>query len=82
MVQYILNFIRQRQLKFNPPIEEIRMKYFSQLKKFISVPIGFRGIVDSSVSIFASIIDRYVKIVIIFLYYIYIYFILNRFNNI
>ncbi|XP_060838419.1 cytoplasmic dynein 2 heavy chain 1 [Rhopalosiphum padi] len=49
---------RQRQLKFNPPIEEIRMKYFSQLKKFISVPIGFRGIVDSSVSIFASIIDR------------------------
>lgn len=71
MVQYILNFIRQRQLKFNPPIEEIRMKYFSQLKKFISVPISFRGIVDSSVSIFAPMVDRYVKKITIFLYYTY-----------
>lgn len=57
-------FIRQRQLKFNPPIEEIRMKYFSQLKKFISVPIGFHGVVDSD-SIFASIVDWYVKILIL-----------------
>lgn len=39
------------------------MKYFSQLKKFISVPIGFHGVVDSD-SIFASIVDRYVKILI------------------
>lgn len=56
--------IRQRQLKFSPPIEEIRMKYFSQLKKFISMPIGFHGIVDSSNSIFVSIVDRYVKLII------------------
>lgn len=58
-----LNFIRQRQLKFHPPMEEIRMKYFSQLKKFISVPIGFHGIADSSDSIFVSIVDQYVKII-------------------
>ncbi|XP_050420010.1 cytoplasmic dynein 2 heavy chain 1 [Adelges cooleyi] len=49
---------RQRRLKFNPPMEEIRMKYFAQLKKFISVPIGFRGVVDSAESIFVSIVDR------------------------
>lgn len=44
------------------------MKYFSQLKKFISVPIGFHGVVDSSDSIFASIVDWYVKITIIILF--------------
>lgn len=40
------------------------MKYFSQLKKFISVPIGFHGVVDSD-SIFASIVDWYIKISIL-----------------
>ncbi|XP_050526495.1 cytoplasmic dynein 2 heavy chain 1 isoform X2 [Daktulosphaira vitifoliae] len=49
---------RQRQLKFDPPMEEIRMKYFAQLKKFTLIPIHFHGLVDSSTSIFASIIDR------------------------
>lgn len=73
---FLFSLSRQRQLKFNPPIEEIRMKYFSLLKKFISVPIGFHGIVDSAVSIFASIVDRYVKIN----YYTFILF--NRFNDI
>lgn len=58
---FLLFLFRHRQLKFDPPIEEIRMKYFSQLKKFISVPIGFQGIVDSPDSIFLSIVDRYVN---------------------
>lgn len=57
------NIFRQQQLKFNPPIEEIRMKYYSQLKKFITMPFGFHGIADSSASIFESIVDRYTKII-------------------
>jgi dynein heavy chain 2 len=65
MFKQSLKYFRQRQLKFNPPMEEIRMKYFSLLKKFISVPIVFRGIMDSSDSKFTTIVDRYLSIKIL-----------------
>ena len=29
---------RQQSLQFRPPIEEIRMKYFTQLKRFLAIP--------------------------------------------
>ena len=51
---------RQQNLQFRPPIEEIRMKYFSQLKRFLAIPNNFRGVTESSENlVFPAIIDRY-----------------------
>ncbi|XP_063237932.1 cytoplasmic dynein 2 heavy chain 1 [Bacillus rossius redtenbacheri] len=50
---------RQQELQFRPPMEEIRMKYYGQLKRFLSIPNNFRGVSDSSDShIFPIIIER------------------------
>ena len=50
---------RQQQLQFRPPIEEIRMKYFTQLKRFLSIPNNFRGVGESTHNlIFPLIIER------------------------
>ena len=50
---------RQQQLQFRPPIEEIRMKYFTQLKRFLSIPNNFRGVGESAENlIFPLIIER------------------------
>ena len=50
---------RQQKLQFQPPIEEIRMKYYSQLKRFLAIPKNFRGVSESSENlIFPAIIDR------------------------
>ena len=50
---------RQQRLQFQPPIEEIRMKYYTQLKKFLAIPKNFRGVSESSEDlIFPSIIER------------------------
>ena len=50
---------RQQCLQFLPPIEEIRMKYFSQLKRFLSIPNNFRGVSETTEnSIFPNIVDR------------------------
>ncbi|CAG2063911.1 unnamed protein product, partial [Timema podura] len=50
---------RQQKLQFRPPMEEIRMKYYGQLKRFLSIPNNFRGVSDSQESqIFPTIIDR------------------------
>ena len=50
---------RQQCLQFLPPIEEIRMKYFSQLKRFLAIPNNFRGVSESiENSIFPTIVDR------------------------
>lgn len=50
---------RQQQLQFRPPIEEIRMKYFTQLKRFLSIPNNFRGVGESTENlIFPLIIER------------------------
>ncbi|XP_071452948.1 cytoplasmic dynein 2 heavy chain 1 [Hetaerina americana] len=34
---------RQQKLQFQPPIEEIRTRYYGQIKRFISIPNTFRG---------------------------------------
>jgi dynein heavy chain 2 len=50
---------RQQCLQFLPPIEEIRMKYFSQLKRFLAIPNNFRGVSESiENSIFPTLVDR------------------------
>ncbi|XP_047109239.1 cytoplasmic dynein 2 heavy chain 1 [Schistocerca piceifrons] len=50
---------RQQKLQFQPPMEEIRMKYYGQLKRFLALPNNFRGTAESSEnSIFPVIIQR------------------------
>ena len=50
---------RQRKIQFQPPIEEIRMKYYSQLKRFLAIPKLFRGCNESTENlIFPAIIER------------------------
>ncbi|KAJ8027756.1 Cytoplasmic dynein 2 heavy chain 1 [Holothuria leucospilota] len=50
---------RQHKLQFRPPFEEIRAKYYREMKKFISVPFHFRGIGDTGETlIFPLIVER------------------------
>ena len=50
---------RQQQLQFRPPIEEIRMKYFTQLKRFLSIPNNFKGVGETQDNlIFPVIVER------------------------
>ena len=58
---YILFFYRQQQLQFRPPLEEIRAKYYREMKKFVCIPHHFRGVGDSAkpmATIFPRMIDR------------------------
>uniref|UniRef100_A0A8D8QIW2 Cytoplasmic dynein 2 heavy chain 1 n=2 Tax=Cacopsylla melanoneura TaxID=428564 RepID=A0A8D8QIW2_9HEMI len=48
---------RQQKLQYSPPMEEIRMKYYGQLKTFLSIPQNFRGL-DDDTKIFPQIIER------------------------
>lgn len=52
---------RQQRLQFRPPIEEIKSKYYSQLRKFLERPLRFRGLSDQSSKIFKVMVDRYKK---------------------
>lgn len=50
---------RQQQLQFRPPFEEIKAKYFREMKRFISIPNNFKGVGDDTNNlIFPAIIDR------------------------
>ena len=50
---------RQQKLQFRPPLEEIRAKYFREMKKFISIPNHFKGVGEATENlIFPAIIDR------------------------
>ncbi|KAJ8297985.1 hypothetical protein KUTeg_024516 [Tegillarca granosa] len=35
---------RQQQLQFRPPFEEVKAKYFREMKRFISIPNHFKGV--------------------------------------
>jgi dynein heavy chain 2 len=42
-------------------MEEIRMKYYGQLKRFLAIPNNFRGVSETNEAlIFPTIIDRQV----------------------
>lgn len=49
---------RQQELQFRPPIEEIRLTYFQQLRRFLDRPLAFRGLSDNSGALFKQMIDR------------------------
>ncbi|XP_054724974.1 LOW QUALITY PROTEIN: cytoplasmic dynein 2 heavy chain 1-like [Uloborus diversus] len=50
---------RNGSLQFRPPIEEVRAKYYNQMKKFISIPMLFRGVNDVQENlIFPIVMDR------------------------
>ncbi|CAH1776602.1 unnamed protein product [Owenia fusiformis] len=50
---------RQQRLQFRPALEEVKAKYFREMKKFISIPNHFKGVSDSTENlIFPAIIDR------------------------
>uniref|UniRef100_A0A158PNV8 Cytoplasmic dynein 2 heavy chain 1 (inferred by orthology to a C. elegans protein) n=1 Tax=Anisakis simplex TaxID=6269 RepID=A0A158PNV8_ANISI len=58
-IQAQLVFKEQR-LQLRPPVEEIRAKYYREMKKFLSIPHKFRGIEDTEHSnkVFAIMIER------------------------
>ncbi|CAB3367864.1 Hypothetical predicted protein [Cloeon dipterum] len=49
---------RQQTLQFQPPFEEIRLIYFNQLKKLLSIPVQFKGIEGTEHTMFANIVER------------------------
>ena len=44
-------------MQFRPPFEEIKAKYFKEIKKFTSIPKNFKGIGDNA-GMFQNIIDN------------------------
>ncbi|XP_058489723.1 dynein cytoplasmic 2 heavy chain 1 isoform X2 [Solea solea] len=50
---------RQGRLQFRPPFEEIRARYFREMKRFISIPNQFKGVsAQGEELIFSVMIDR------------------------
>ncbi|MXQ96699.1 hypothetical protein E5288_WYG013272 [Bos mutus] len=50
---------KQGRLQFKPPFEEIRAKYYREMKRFISIPNQFKGVGEAGdESIFSIMIDR------------------------
>ncbi|XP_063840903.1 LOW QUALITY PROTEIN: cytoplasmic dynein 2 heavy chain 1-like [Scylla paramamosain] len=50
---------RQQRLQFLPPMEEIRMKYYGQLKRFLAIPHHFKGVNEvNEHPVFPAIVDR------------------------
>ena len=50
---------RQKKLQFRPPLEEIKAKYFREMKKFIAIPNHFKGVGEATEHlIYPAIIDR------------------------
>ena len=51
-------FFRQQKLQFRPPFEEGRAKYYREMKKFICIPLHFRGVGDDN-SIYPPLIEQH-----------------------
>ncbi|XP_013869519.1 cytoplasmic dynein 2 heavy chain 1 [Austrofundulus limnaeus] len=50
---------KQGRLQFRPPFEEVRARYFREMKRFISIPNQFRGVsIQGEELIFNIMIDR------------------------
>ncbi|XP_075905861.1 cytoplasmic dynein 2 heavy chain 1 [Nelusetta ayraudi] len=50
---------KQGRLQFRPPFEEVRARYFREMKRFISIPNQFKGVsVQEEGLIFSVMIDR------------------------
>lgn len=49
----------RQKIQFRPPIEEIKSKYYREMKRFISIPNHFRGVNESKRNlIFQTIVER------------------------
>ncbi|KAI9102585.1 dynein heavy chain and region D6 of dynein motor-domain-containing protein [Phlyctochytrium arcticum] len=46
---------KQQKLQYRPPLEEVRSKYYREMKRFINIPAMFRGI--GEVEVFKNMID-------------------------
>ncbi|XP_043928516.1 cytoplasmic dynein 2 heavy chain 1 isoform X1 [Protopterus annectens] len=50
---------KQGRLQFKPPFEEVRAKYYREMKRFISIPNHFKGVSDpGEEAVFTIMIDR------------------------
>ncbi|XP_010777826.1 cytoplasmic dynein 2 heavy chain 1-like [Notothenia coriiceps] len=50
---------KQGRLQFRPPFEEVRARYFREMKRFISIPNQFKGVsAQGEELIFSVMIDR------------------------
>lgn len=52
---------RHHKLQFRPSLEEVRAKYYREMRKFVCIPLHFRGIGDSATAtstIFPRLINR------------------------
>lgn len=52
---------RHQKLQYRPSLEEVRAKYYREMKKFICIPLHFRGIgeaTSAAATIFPRLIDR------------------------
>lgn len=50
---------RQGRLQFRPAFEEVRAKYYREMKRFISIPNQFKGVSEpGEESIFSRMIER------------------------
>jgi dynein heavy chain 2 len=47
MILYCGCLIRRYCTQFRPPLEEVRAKYYREMKKFICIPERFNGIGES-----------------------------------
>lgn len=54
---FIFQF-RQQKMQFRPPFEEVRAKYYREMKKFMSIPLLFRGVSDDT-SIYPPLIEHH-----------------------
>jgi dynein heavy chain 2 len=49
----------RQKIQFRPPIEEIKSKYYREMKRFISIPNNFKGVNESKKNlIFQTIVER------------------------
>jgi dynein heavy chain 2 len=54
----VISFKRQK-LQFRPPLEEIKSKYYREMKRFISLPNHFKGVNETNKNlIYQTIIER------------------------
>lgn len=54
-----VSIFRQGRLQFRPPFEEVRARYYREMKRFISIPNQFRGVSEAEdESIFTVMTER------------------------
>ena len=49
---------RNGSLQWRPPLEEIRAKFYSGIRRFLAIPTNFRGVGDHNDADFSSLVQR------------------------